>query len=1176
MKILRLDLRAFGPFTDTTLDLSGGREGLHVIYGPNEAGKTSTLRAIEQVLFGIPTQSADAFVHSYQNLRIGVTLENAGGSMLSFVRRKGNTNTLLADDGLTPIEDSGLRPFLGSLDREQFCTMFGIDHVRLVQGGHEIVRGSGNVGQVLFAAGAGIAHLQETQERLQKEAEGLFARRAQNRPINQHLKALDNARKTLRQSQLPGDQWAEHDQRLRDARTKRQHIEEALEQSQREISRWERIAQALPVIAQRRQSLADRQALGKVTILRADFADERRRAVSQLEMAQKGWQVANEGIERMDRQLQPFHLPETLLAHAAEIRELPDPLGSHRKAQRDLPGLLAQRKQLEEDAAAILGEFRPGMSVAMVDQLRLTTAQKNAVRDLGSCYEALIRGRDQVCEEYEDAGRQLAEERQQQTRLETPRDASSLKIGVHLAQRQGDLDAQLSNARSELRRSQEQAAADLNRLPLWSGALESLESLPVPSSETVDRHERELAEADERLHVVLGKLDQTRASLAEIERQLEQARLEGEVPTEQDLISAREIRDLGWLLVLQAWQGTMPDAVQQAEFLEHFPAGLDLAAAYALAVRNADDRADRLRREASRVAVRASLLAHHQSLERQRDSLSEQHDTAARQQAEVHDAWHACWRPLEIEPRTPREMRAWLAKHQSLVQQAAGIRLQQVHVDQLEDQVQTHRRELQQQATSLGEPSHGDRETLSSLIVRCQAVVDHIEAISAAHSQSEKAVRLLESRLSAAQTRRERAENELAEWRNRWAAAVEPLGLASDSTPAEAHQVLTHLADLFDRLKQVQAIDERIEAIRQDAEAFCSQVVIAARQVDPELVSLPADQAAEAMIQRLQKAQQDQKQAQTLRQQCERFTADVEKARQGVAQHTATLNTLCREAGCDSFDALPDAERASTAASRLDERLAGLNDQLLRLGAGATIEALIAETETFNADELPGRIEQLRQQIAGLEAQRKELSETIGAEESTLRSMQTGTEAAEAAETIQELLARLETDVQQYARLRVAAAVLRDGIERYRRKNEGPVLRRASELFRRLTLGRFDRLSADCDDRGEKLLKGVRAGEGTMAVDVAGMSEGTADQLYLALRLASLENYLEGREPVPFIVDDILISFDNERAAAALAVLADFSSRTQIVFFTHHAHVVDLARQHVPANTLFVHEMAPA
>ena len=73
------------------------------------------------------------------------------------------------------------------------------------------------------------------------------------------------------------------------------------------------------------------------------------------------------------------------------------------------------------------------------------------------------------------------------------------------------------------------------------------------------------------------------------------------------------------------------------------------------------------------------------------------------------------------------------------------------------------------------------------------------------------------------------------------------------------------------------------------------------------------------------------------------------------------------------------------------------------------------------------------------------------------------------------------------------------------------------------------------------------------------MSDGTLDQLYLSLRLATLEKYLETNEPMPFIVDDILIRFDDDRARATLEVLADLSEKTQVLFFTHHARLVELS-----------------
>ena len=80
-------------------------------------------------------------------------------------------------------------------------------------------------------------------------------------------------------------------------------------------------------------------------------------------------------------------------------------------------------------------------------------------------------------------------------------------------------------------------------------------------------------------------------------------------------------------------------------------------------------------------------------------------------------------------------------------------------------------------------------------------------------------------------------------------------------------------------------------------------------------------------------------------------------------------------------------------------------------------------------------------------------------------------------------------------------------------------------------------------------------------VDVAGMSEGSRDQLYLALRLAALELQVEQGLNMPLVADDLFINFDDRRTAAGLKVLGDLSRSMQVIFLTHHDHLVPVAKE---------------
>jgi len=142
MNILKLNLLAFGPFTEVLIGFAEGKEGLNIVYGPNEAGKSSALRALRQMLYGIPVRSPDDFIHPYAKMRIGGVLQHSDGTVIEVVRRKGKVNTLRGRDDEKPIEEAFFQKFLGNIDDDVFATMFGIGHEDLVRGGQEIIGGA--------------------------------------------------------------------------------------------------------------------------------------------------------------------------------------------------------------------------------------------------------------------------------------------------------------------------------------------------------------------------------------------------------------------------------------------------------------------------------------------------------------------------------------------------------------------------------------------------------------------------------------------------------------------------------------------------------------------------------------------------------------------------------------------------------------------------------------------------------------------------------------------------------------------------------------------------------------------------------------------------------------------------------------------------------------------------
>ena len=171
-----------------------------------------------------------------------------------------------------------------------------------------------------------------------------------------------------------------------------------------------------------------------------------------------------------------------------------------------------------------------------------------------------------------------------------------------------------------------------------------------------------------------------------------------------------------------------------------------------------------------------------------------------------------------------------------------------------------------------------------------------------------------------------------------------------------------------------------------------------------------------------------------------------------------------------------------------------------------------------------------------MEAQLRELDERLWQLRADRQAMERGGGAAEASQAVQQHTAELRALVERYLRVHVAAWALTEAIDQYRRNHKDPLLRRADELFPQLTCGSFSGLEADFGDDDEPVLTGVRPGGDRVRVEQ--MSTGTREQLYLALRLASLERHVELHGPMPVVLDDVVLHSDPRRKTAILAALA--------------------------------------
>lgn len=1187
MRFLRLDLLAFGPFTNVSLPLDEGDFGLHLVYGANEAGKSSALRALTQFLYGIPNQSKDNFVHANPNLRIGGELLDGQRRPLACIRRKGRTKTLRAADDTAEADMRRLAEMLAGVDEHAFVQRFGISYANLVAGGEAIALGKGDLSEVLFAAASGNARIKLLQQTLDAEAGELFKPTGQKPTINKTLSELRDAKSAIRERQLTTAEWKRNEAELAEARERLADVKRRLEEAQSELAKLRRIQEALPLTARRAGCLAELQQVAEAPSLPPDFTDRRLNAVSKLNADEATGRELQATLDRLDRELVAMSAPDELLKLADRLDQLGSDRATTDKAYvQDRPTLLRDLERLEQEANQIARDLGHDPDSSDLDSWRLSKTERARIDEL-KVAENGLRTQSEVANKAEARlQRELAAIESRLAELPPQVDGTRLRQVLSAARKFGDLDEQLTQKQAE--RDKEQASADkeLKRLGLWNGTLDELESLAVPSLETIARCEDALDRAARSVEKIREEATELETRQTKLLQEIERLQQQQAVPTEADLASARQMRETVWQLIRRAWLDGESIEVEQRELLQTSKS-TDLAAGYEATVAKADEVADRLRREARQVERLAQLLADEQHGALQADTIQRRLAHSDGELAQAKSEWRSVWAAMGIEPQSPREMRTWLARHESLLLKAASLRGLAHDAAQLREKIDVQRHLLETTLSEFASAPGCELTTRTSQPASLEQLISYGDAVLQAlddgaqeRKQLERDQARLRSDFASAADDAKQARQQMDDWREQWQAAIVPLRLPRDATPVQATAVLDSLDDLASKRREAGSLRNRIRDIAADAERFLNAVRNVATEVnaaEAETITSVEDAlaAVRRLSERLRVARETQSRLVALREQQKIESERLDELNQRRKQLEALLATLCREAGAATADDLPRIEGESRRRQELERELRDFDDRLRGLSKGASLDEFLRETTNYDADQLPARIGALESEIRELDEQRGQLHEISAVHAERQKAMNGASHAAEAREQQELLLGKLRADVDEYARLRLAGVALRAAMERYRERHQGPVLERASELFASLTCGSFAGLKADYNDKGDPVLRGVRPNGDV--IDVAGsdrgMSEGTCDQLYLSLRLASLELWLADHAPIPFVVDDILVNFDDARATAALRVLGELSHRTQVILFTHHQHLVELARAELAPNVLFVHEL---
>jgi len=1161
MRLEALHLEFFGHFSDKRFNfgsVSDDQTDFHVIYGPNEAGKTTFMEAYLRLLYGFLPVEPYGFVYQRKNLRVSGVLQ-INGTSKSFTRLPTKKGSLLNQDG-APLPEQALQASLGGLTMQDYRNLLCIDDETIEKGGEEIVNSEGDIGTLLFSAAAGISDLSSVLTTIRAQADLLYKRNSSRTKLADLKNRLKEIEKKIADQDVSAAQYKKLKAQLKLAESSRDAITAERAAMYREQNLLRKQVQALPLLHEvdelelallplahypEHLDIDPAQSLAMLSAEASASSEIRRRSTE---------------IEQLESELKQINLDDRQLSIVQTLEHL-QPLNARYTTAR--LGLDAERqtlKDIQQRMAFAAREFAEDE----IDPVQLLVTP-SVIENLNEC----IKSKQEAAHELALAKTELIkidnsirEKKSALLALEPVEDDSELIVKIMEKFNAQVFLSEALAAKKQLAESERTFSNSLSALELKGQRFSSVPECSIHSMEA-EEILRELATLE--VNIVNAGSDKDKAteraqSLQSETTQLQHVqRLQG-ISDDQTVARLKQERNEAWYAhrknylpesadVFEAilfqldsqMEGRVLNASTLGELRQLHQSVIDEQAKE----RHANDQIIQLRKRKKSVENTLAAAVSSAGLKANVSSAlalgwireCEQAATDERAVERVRSEQAAV---LEKAQRLEDALGKYIVRDQASLQELVGAaqdidtRYQEKYKQIVDQRVLLKKAEIDESNLAVKVS-----EYTQTLIDRNQAWQRQVSAAFPITVDPEK----LEPVLSTLHTLRELDRDRMS--------ALERIADMESSIELFSVEVESLSRQL--QLQEHSSISETYEALK----ALAAQVVDAnRRRVElTELVRKRQDSLAQAKT--------DQKTNDALKVQ---FANNL-----GSIKPSSSINELIAE------------ERIAREAIQKRSRKSDTQKQLQNLLGLVSLDEARAHLDTLETATLEVRLRELDSEIEAIDERLKVATEHSAHCKAALDAVVGDATVAELDQQRTTLELEMSEVALEHLKLSLGHQLAQKAILQYREQHRSSMMKATESVFIELTNGAYTRLQTHTEGVVESLQvvqadgapKSVHQSTRGKRVDASrsarsDLSKGTRFQLYLALRAAAYEQLAEQGTCLPFICDDIFETFDEQRTRAACRVLQRIGKTGQAIYLTHHQHVVDIAKE-VCSENVSVH-----
>lgn len=1194
MKLRELTLHNFGHFDKR--EFSFGDSSFVLIYGPNESGKSTFLQGFRESLFGF---SPNAYSLGGE-MAADVVALLLDGTPLQFRRRRGRKRIVegtMGSDSI-PIDETMLAEKIGALDALSYANLFGFSLRELAQG-EASLKGSSLTEALLGNSQSNAVDWKSVRRKLQNDRDEILTQRGRNQRIPELVRSLRDNQSRLEQDTIKPRVYRELRWEFDQTKNVHESVRRQRDQLALDLRNANRQVEAWPIlfrIENLRKRLHQDPLPSKLTSEWANRWRSNQSAVAGIKAELHGidqeLSSLNSQIKNIPQSNPILDRLESLRLLCASIQSQQDNAQKLATVENRIEYLVQQRSALESAISEVQPIGIGSLSILKQELREFWTPLQNELREL----ERLTQESGKLQEALEHCKNNISNRSDFAPQVHLEFNLDQLNAAYHEFQSSLLEWSELEAARMDCERLQKtvQGRRENNAPMTWDS---------LPSESDIDSSMKEIDRWNQHRQELYRERQQIERDRLLSENSLEEVDSQGALPSYQEMENLRKQRDqlLDELRGLDAnlddhqelplfssvridsseaiQEDSTSDLGTEPSFISmrqphstrkpknsKRPAVYQKLRTVTVAL---DSMVTRMLSEAQRFAKRDQILRVIEEYHKRELLLERQITEIEAQCTTCETQWKNRWKSLGIVADSLESVKQWVVDVRQWRALTGQITLARQRLDNTIDGLDLVCSETERKV-GIAIPVERDNVQSSRLgayfAERVQSIRDQYEILLRTRSQVESwqdmQVRALADLtqngklLSESNQRKDGFEKAYQDWLRRLSLPIE-----SQASRVEI---------LIDQWIDLQKLDSEIVALRSEQGLLKQRILefmIASDSFHSEFSSLPPTRDVQMRCQELLEWRGRAEVAANENQQMQGLLIRSEEKKSVQRSKHSQMNALLEEQNrmlseLEESDSVKVDNWTALAKEYWDQlaSISSLEDQLrLILGVEDYLSAigdlLSNDLETYQTE-----AERLKSEVNRLEEEMQELSKKLGRLEQQLKDIEREDNAEKLCLDRQDLFAQLEKNAEQWMIFSIADILLESAVDAFRKQQQTGVLEDVVKLFAELTCGAYVDVRSDIMDP-TRFLVVDKSGEPKTPEQ---LSTGTREQLYLSIRLAYVEHYCRSHEPLPLVLDDCFVNFDDQRLESTLKVLQQQKSVQQSILLSCHERTVNVVKAIIP------------